>query len=56
MTTKGNPVIKVRVESELRERYARACEALGRETMSEDLRAHVLAVVAEHESTLKTSA
>jgi hypothetical protein len=49
MPTKGNPVVKVRVEPELRDKYAKACEALRLGSMSDDLRAHVLAVVAEHE-------
>lgn len=56
MPTKGNPVIRVRAEPELREKYAKACKALGRGKMSEDLRMHILAVVAEYESTLETSA
>jgi hypothetical protein len=47
--TKGNPVIKVRVEPELREKYAQACKALGLGGMSDDLRAHVLSVVAEYD-------
>jgi hypothetical protein len=49
MPTKGNPVIRVRVEPELRERYAKACEALELGKMSDDLRAHIEAVVAEYE-------
>lgn len=49
MPTKGNPIIRVRVEPDLRERYAKACEALSLGSMSDDLRAHVLAVIAEYE-------
>lgn len=55
MPTKGNPVVKVRVEPELREKYAEAREALGLGTMSDDLRARVEAVVAEHERREKRS-
>lgn len=56
MPTKGNPYIKIRVEPELREKYARACEALRLGTMSEDLRARVLAVVAKYENLPKKPA
>lgn len=49
MPSKGNPTVRVRIEPDLRDRYARACEALRLGTMSEDLRAHVLAVVERHE-------
>jgi hypothetical protein len=49
MPTKGNPWIKVRAPEELRDKYAKACEMLGLGSMSEDLRAHIEAVVAEAE-------
>lgn len=49
MPTKGNPFVKVRIEPELRDRYAKACEALGLGSMSDDLRARIEVVVAEYE-------